>query len=115
MALSSGQRQRLAIARALLRDPAILVFDEATSNLDPETEQRLLQSFRSGRRRTTIFITHRLTTARHTDKIFVFQGGRINQIGRHEELLSKKGRYHYMWTAFAGGKDEHFVSGESQF
>lgn len=92
--LSSGQRQRLSIARALIKNPPVLILDEATSALDSESE-RLIQSALSYimKNRTTIVIAHRLSTIRRADKIFVVDQGRITQTGRHKELLDKGGLY----------------------
>jgi subfamily B ATP-binding cassette protein MsbA len=92
--ISGGERQRLAIARALLRNPPILLLDEATSALDTESE-RLVQDAleRLMRERTVLVIAHRLSTVQHADRIFVYEGGRIVQQGRHAELLAEPGPY----------------------
>jgi subfamily B ATP-binding cassette protein MsbA len=92
--LSGGERQRIAIARALLRNPPILLLDEATSALDTESE-RLVQDAleRLMRERTVLVIAHRLSTVQHADRILVFEGGRIVQQGRHDELVACEGPY----------------------
>jgi ATP-binding cassette subfamily B protein/subfamily B ATP-binding cassette protein MsbA len=95
--LSGGQRQRLTIARAILADPRILILDEATSNLDTESERLIqgsLHMLMSGR--TSFVIAHRLSTIAHADKIVVLENGRVVQQGRHEELMQTSGRYRDM-------------------
>jgi ATP-binding cassette subfamily B protein len=100
-ALSAGQRQLIALARARLVDPAILVLDEATSNLDLSTEARVARAMaRVARGRTTLLIAHRLPTARSADRIVVMHEGRVVEQGRHDELLARGGRYAGMWAAF---------------
>ncbi len=92
--LSGGQRQRMSIARALLADPKILILDEATSNLDTESEQLIQQSLDELLRdRTTFMIAHRLSTIAHADQIVVMDHGKIVEIGTHEQLLSRQGMY----------------------
>ena len=88
--LSGGQRQRIALARAILRDPAILILDEATSQIDLESEQiihKVLEQFT--RYRTTLIVTHRLSTLALADRIVVLEGGRITDTGPHDELLKR--------------------------
>jgi subfamily B ATP-binding cassette protein MsbA len=97
--LSGGQRQRVAIARAILANPRILILDEATSNLDTESEmfiQRSLHELMKGR--TTFVIAHRLSTIRQADQILVIEQGRIAERGKHDELIEKKGRYFELYT-----------------
>ena len=95
--LSGGQRQRLAIARAMLADPRILILDEATSNLDTESErviQASLAELMNGR--TSFVIAHRLSTVTHADRIVVLEGGRVVEQGTHEQLMERSGRYRRM-------------------
>lgn len=97
--LSGGQRQRIAIARAILANPRILILDEATSNLDTESETFIQESLRSLMKgRTTFVIAHRLSTIRQADQILVVEHGAIVERGRHEELIEKRGRYYELYT-----------------
>lgn len=97
--LSGGQRQRIAIARAVLADPQILILDEATSNLDTESETYIQQSLNELMKgRTTFVIAHRLSTIRKADQILVIEGGEIAERGNHEELITKEGRYYQLYT-----------------
>lgn len=97
--LSGGQRQRIAIARAVLANPRILILDEATSNLDTESEAFIQESLRSLMKgRTTFVIAHRLSTIRQADQILVVENGNIVERGRHDELIARKGRYFELYT-----------------
>lgn len=97
--LSGGQRQRIAIARAILADPKIIILDEATSNLDTESESLIQQSLNELMRgRTTFVIAHRLSTIRKADQILVIEAGEIAESGNHEDLIKKHGRYYELFT-----------------
>ncbi len=97
--LSGGQRQRIAIARAILADPRVLILDEATSNLDTESEAFIQESLRSLMKgRTTFVIAHRLSTIRQADQILVVENGNIVERGKHDELIARKGRYFELYT-----------------
>ncbi len=103
--LSGGEKQRLAIARALLRDPRLLVFDEATSALDSLTEEQVSDTVRqvsSRRNRITILIAHRLSTVMHADTIHVLERGRIVESGSHQALVAARGLYYAMWRQQIG-------------
>lgn len=101
--LSGGQRQRISIARAVLKDPPVLVLDEATSAVDNETEAAIQRSLeRIVVDRTTIVIAHRLSTVRNADRIFVLERGRLREQGRHEELLAMDGIYAALWRVQTG-------------
>jgi ATP-binding cassette subfamily B protein len=103
--VSGGEKQRLSIARALLRRPNLLVFDEATSSLDSLTEEEITETIRDVSMRKdliTILIAHRLSTVMHADNIFVLERGRIVESGRHQELVELKGLYYAMWRQQIG-------------
>ncbi|WP_395627607.1 ABC transporter ATP-binding protein [Daejeonella sp.] len=105
--VSGGEKQRLSIARALLREPNILVFDEATSSLDSLTEEEITETIRNVSvvsDHITILIAHRLSTIMHADRIFVLEKGHIIESGRHDELLAEKGLYYAMWRQQIGEK-----------
>ena len=90
--LSGGQKQRTAIARALIRNPRILILDDALSSVDTHTEEKILNHLREVMQgRTTIFISHRVSTVRNADRIAVLHGGRIVELGTHEELILRNG------------------------
>jgi ATP-binding cassette subfamily B protein len=106
--VSGGEKQRLSIARALLRQPDILVFDEATSSLDSITEEEITETIREVsviKDHITILIAHRLSTIMHADKIFVLERGHIIESGKHVELLLEKGLYYAMWRQQIGEKE----------
>ena len=107
--VSGGEKQRLSIARALLRRPQLLVFDEATSSLDSLTEEEISKTIRevaSNQEAITILIAHRLSTIMHADRIYVLERGGIVESGRHSELLEKKGLYYAMWRQQVGEREE---------
>jgi len=96
--LSGGQRQRLAIARMLLTDPKVVILDEATSALDTETEEHLHQALQGFlKNRTTLIIAHRLSAVKQADRVYVFDGGRVIDEGRHDELVSRDGLYQRLY------------------
>ncbi|MBT4138532.1 MAG: ATP-binding cassette domain-containing protein [Candidatus Latescibacteria bacterium] len=111
--LSGGQRQRLSLARAILRNPTILVLDEATSSLDPATEAAINATLEKlAENCTMIAVTHRLTSAVNLDQIFVMDQGQLAEQGTHRELLNKKGLYYDMWQDFTLELTQDVVVGE---
>lgn len=97
--LSGGQKQRLSIARALLREPRIMIFDEATSALDPESEAIVVKNLRQiAKGRTTIIISHRLQTIRDTDAVIVLDAGEVNDVGSHSQLMERNLIYRLLWS-----------------
>ena len=111
MKLSGGQRQRISLARAVLRDPAILVLDEATSAVDTRTEeiiQQNLQDHRAGR--ITIAVAHRLSTIRHADEIMVMVDGVVVERGSHDVLVADDGVYADLWNVQSGQSDKATAS-----
>ena len=103
--LSGGEKQRLSIARALIRQPRLLIFDEATPALDSITEAQITRSVRelsASRSRITLLIAHRLSTIMHASTIFVLEKGSIVESGSHAELLDAKGLYYAMWRQQIG-------------
>jgi len=103
--LSGGEKQRVSIARALIRKPKLLIFDEATSSLDSLTEEGITQTIRdvsSQRNQITILIAHRLSTIMHADRIYVLEKGDVVETGTRETLLEEKGLYYAMWRQQIG-------------
>jgi len=106
--VSGGEKQRLSIARALLRRPDILVFDEATSSLDSLTEEEITETIKDVSvfgDHITILIAHRLSTIMHADRVYVLEKGNIIESGKHADLLAQKGLYYAMWRQQIGEKD----------
>lgn len=107
--VSGGEKQRIAIARALLRNPSILVFDEATSALDSLTEEEISETIReisTKQQQITILVAHRLSTIMHADRIYVMDKGRVVETGNHQQLLSQEGLYAALWKQQAGEEVE---------
>src|SRR5262249_7645442 len=106
--LSGGQRQRIAIARALITNPRILIFDEATSSLDYESERVVQENMVDiAKGRTVIIVAHRLSTVRHTNRIFTIDHGRLAEDGTHDELVRTGGRYAWLYRLQAGIHEVH--------
>lgn len=120
--LSGGQRQRLALARALLRDASLYIFDEATSNVDVESERAIVEVIHGlAREKTVIVISHRLSTVRDADRIYALEDGRVAEAGTHDELLAAGGAYARLWNEQArlevyacDGDEDTAVPGESE-
>jgi ATP-binding cassette, subfamily B, bacterial len=109
MKLSGGEKQRLSIARALLRHPRLMVFDEATSALDSLTEEAISNTIRNitdKKEHITVLIAHRLSTIMHADRIYVLEKGVMAETGKHEELIAEKGLYYAMWRQQIGERRE---------
>ena len=111
--LSGGEKQRLSIARALLRKPKVLIFDEATSSLDSLTEEEITKTIKevsSQRNQITILIAHRLSTIMHADRIYVLERGEVVETGTHYNLLEEKGLYYAMWRQQIGERKKIAVA-----
>jgi len=113
--VSGGEKQRLSIARALLRHPRLLIFDEATSSLDSLTEEEITNTIKnvsSKKEQITILIAHRLSTIMHADKIYVLEKGDVVETGNHEKLLGQKGLYYAMWRQQIGERKKSSIEPE---
>jgi ATP-binding cassette subfamily B protein len=116
--VSGGEKQRLSIARALLRRPNLLVFDEATSSLDSLTEEEITSTIRevsTSSELITIMIAHRLSTIMHADRIYVLEQGQIVESGKHHDLLAMKGLYYAMWRQQIGERTHLHKNGQDGF
>ena len=115
--VSGGEKQRLSIARALLRKPRLLIFDEATSALDSLTEEQITETVKeisALKQQITILIAHRLSTIMHADTIYVLEKGKIVEQGSHDELVNKKGLYYAMWRQQIGERKTVALSPETE-
>lgn len=111
--VSGGEKQRLSIARALLREPKLLVFDEATSSLDSLTEEQITATIRQlsvNQEQITVLIAHRLSTIMHADRVYVLEMGKIVEQGRHQDLLDQKGLYYAMWRQQIGERESSNIA-----
>jgi ATP-binding cassette subfamily B protein len=107
--ISGGEKQRLAIARALLRRPELIIFDEATSSLDSITEESITATIRNIELHypalITVMVAHRLSTISHADRIYVLEKGKVAEVGSHQELLDKHGLYAALWRQQIASKE----------
>ena len=104
--LSAGEKQLISIARAFLADPPVLILDEATSSLDPATEEQVEEALRKLLKgRTSVVIAHRLSTAEHADRILVVDHGRVVEDGNHAELVAKGGYYSSLYRQWTAGRE----------
>ena len=111
--LSGGEKQRVAIARVILKNPTILVFDEATSSLDSKSEKAILQALREvAENHTTLVIAHRLSTIRNADRIVVLTRGRVDEVGNHNALMDADGYYARMYRLQASSQTWQIATGE---
>jgi ATP-binding cassette subfamily B protein len=114
--VSGGERQRLSIARALLRNPQLMIFDEATSALDSLTEEEITETIKEisqQNNQITVLIAHRLSTVMHANRIFVLEHGKVIETGKHQELLDQKGLYYAMWRQQIGERKKSSVLAEN--
>jgi ATP-binding cassette subfamily B protein len=110
--LSGGEKQRISIARALLRKPRVLIFDEATSSLDSLTEEEITNTIidiSKEKNQITVLIAHRLSTIMHADKIYVLEKGKVVETGAHQQLIDEKGLYYAMWRQQIGERKKQMI------